>query len=61
MYNLSAYAQLIGDPVRIDAYVEALKRTVTPDSVVASPVISGVRSATTAVRALPTGNVFLGR
>lgn len=34
MYGLSAYCNFISDKVRTDAYVEALRRTVTNDSVV---------------------------
>ena len=34
MYSLHFYGQMLADVPRMDAYVEALRRTVTPDSVV---------------------------
>lgn len=34
MYSLRAFAEMIGDRVRMDAYTDALKRVITPDSVV---------------------------
>ena len=34
MYSLHFYGQMLADRVRIDAYAEALRRTVKPDSVV---------------------------
>jgi SAM-dependent methyltransferase len=34
MYSVSFYGTMIADGPRVDAYVEALRRTVTPDSVV---------------------------
>ena len=34
MYSLHFYGEMIADAARIEAYVEALRRVVTPDSVV---------------------------
>jgi protein arginine N-methyltransferase 1 len=34
MYSLTSYARMYGDPIRHEAYAEAMRRVVTPDSVV---------------------------